>query len=171
MKSTGPFDAERRRLVLVEDGGIILVPEEEGFDQTLVVAQLPGEPIIEFADRVLHRIAGSERAGKKLAQTVLCVCPVVEGSHLAARRLIALGVAAHAASTQAPGELLVSAPATATAEERDRLLDLADELLLTDEHYPLTVRFRFAESPAETERADPPAPEPEGTPDSTRQVA
>lgn len=136
-----------RRLILLEEGADKLVPTAEGgWEETIAIAQLPGERPIDFADRALHRIATLERFNRSFRYAELHTAASDAPDIQAARRLIALGIAAHAESTQSLDELVVCAPAHATWDQRVSLLELADELLLCSERKPpLAVRLRFLE--------------------------
>jgi hypothetical protein len=136
----------RRRLVIVEAGAASLLQElDPDFDDTIAVAQLPDEAPAAFANRVLHRLGSAERSREIFQQALLCVSAANDAQARAARRLIALGVAAQTACRPALSELLVCGPSSASLEQRQSLLELADELVLAAERTPLPVRLKFLE--------------------------
>jgi hypothetical protein len=133
----------RRRLIVVERGASLFAREgAEDFDETTAVTQLAGEPDAELAQRALSRIALAERSGRCFGSAMLFVG---ESGSSAARRLIGLGLAAHAAAGLELTELVVVAPANASAELRASLVELTDDLLFGPEHSPLPIRLCFAE--------------------------
>lgn len=137
-----PGSVVRRRLIVVERGASLFSREgAEDFDETTAVTQLEGESDVELAQRALSRIALAERSGRRFNSAMLFVG---ESGSSAARRLIGLGLAAHADSDLT--ELVVVAPPDASAELRASLLELTEDLLFAPEHSPLPIRLCFAES-------------------------
>jgi hypothetical protein len=96
---------------------------------------------------VLRRLATAEHSGRPFDAVLLFVGSSSEASFQAARRLIALGIAAHALTSPNLSELEIVARANAPEDLRYQLLDLADELVLSSDHQPLPVRLRFSDTP------------------------
>jgi hypothetical protein len=131
----------RRRLMVVERGASLTCRDDvEVFDETIALTQLPGEAPAELAERALSRLAQAERSRTFFDSLLLAVSEEGAGE---ARRLLGLGLASHGTSSGAARELVIIAPARPSAELRDELLQLTDELLLGAER-PLQVRLRFA---------------------------
>lgn len=138
-----PDSVVRRRLIVVERGASLFTRDgAEDFDETTAVTQLEGESEAELAQRALGRIALAERSGRRFSSAMLFVG---ETGSSAARRLIGLGLAAHAAAASELTELVVVAPPNASAELRASLLELTEDLLFAPEHSPLPIRLCFAE--------------------------
>jgi|GEM_PF-5020407 len=139
----------RRRLLIVEGGASVLSPDgADGFDETVALLELAGDEPADFADRVLRRLATAERSGQSFDAVLLFIGSSCTPSAQAARRLIALGIAAHAQTNARLSELVVVARANAPEELRYHLLELADELILGSDHEPLPVRVRFGDPKA-----------------------
>ena len=158
MKNSSPLrlrtapNAVRRRLLIVESGACALSREgAERFDETVAIAQLRDEPPVELAHRVLARVASVERSYVGFDAATLFVGAATHPAAASARRLMALAVAAHAATTSRLSELVVVvASSHATDELREQLLDLTDDLMLNPEQ-PLSVRVCFAATQAAAE--------------------
>jgi hypothetical protein len=136
----------RRRLVIVESGATTFASAlQQESDETVVMAQLADELPSQFAERVLHRVVTSELSRRYFDAAILFTGgPAADHSTAcSARRCIALGVAAHAEASRDLEELVVVAPADSTPELRERLLELADDLMLASGDEPLRVRVCF----------------------------
>lgn len=134
--------------MVVERGASLSCRDDAGeFDETTAITQLSGEPDAELAQRALARLAQGERSAKVFDSAVLAVSETGSGS---ARRLIGMGLAAHSALSPRFTELVIIAPADASAALREELLLLTDELLFGAER-PLQVRLCFA-APRESEQ-------------------
>lgn len=145
-------NAARRRLMVVERGASAFTRESaEQFDETVAIAQLRSELPAEFAERCLQRLATAERSGRGFDAAMLFTGSDPDEAASAARRLIALGIAAHAEATSL-SELVVMT-ASASSALRDQLIDLVDELLLSGERKALPVRLCFAQ-PTSTAESD-----------------
>ena len=146
LKLRPPVTVARRRLLVVEGGGTVSSPDgADGYDETVALLELEGDEPADFADRVLRRLATAEHSGQGFDAVVLFVGSSADASVRAARRLIALGVAAHACASPHLSELLIVASPSAPEELRYQLLELADELVLSADQEPLPVRLRFGE--------------------------
>jgi hypothetical protein len=137
-------------LILVEAGAArladcIVKVSDETVDETVIIAQAPGEAAIDFAHRVLHRIAASERAARAFRRASLCTTATLDSKARSARRLVALGLMAHAEAAGALDALIIYAPADASSAERQALVELADDLALAAERKPLPLRLRLVE--------------------------
>jgi hypothetical protein len=133
-------------LLVVEGGATVISPNgADGFDETVALLELEGDEPADFADRVFLRLAAAERSGQCFEAVLLLVGSSSEASVHAARRLIALGIAAHAEASPHLSELVIVASANAPAALRYQLLELADELVLNPDQKPLPVRVRFDE--------------------------
>ncbi len=142
----------RRRLLVVESGARAFSREGgEQFDETVAIAQLRDEPAAELAERVLMRVASIERSRFGFEAATLFVGAATDREAVAARRLIALAVAAHAATNARLSEMvIVVASPHATDELRAQLLELVDELTLNTDQ-PLSVRVYFTDTPTSVE--------------------
>jgi len=140
--------AARRRLMVVERGASLSCRDDAAeFDQTTAITQLSGEPASELSQRVLARIAQAERGSECFDSALLVVS---ESGSSSARRLIALGLSAHAAVSARLTELVILAPVDASPGLRAELLQLTDELLFGAER-SLPIRLCFA-APREAEQ-------------------
>ena len=136
----------RRRLLVVEGGATVISPNgADGFDETVALLELEEDEPDDFADRVLVRLATAEYSGQSFDAALLFVGSSCEVRVNAARRLIALGIAAHALTSPYLSELVIVASANASEELREQLLELADELVLHSNQKPLPVRVRFGD--------------------------
>jgi hypothetical protein len=151
---------ERRRLILLEEGTARLTRWiATNCDETVIVAKLPGETALDFADRALQRIIASERSGRSFHHAALCTLAPLDADARIARRLIALGLAAHAESARTLDALIIYAPVDANLVERQVLIELADDLALATEGKPLPVRLQLVDSGASTASEAVPAQE------------
>lgn len=145
--------SERRRLLIVEQEASPLHGEGSGdFDETLAIAQLRGELPVAFAQRTLQRLAAAERSGRQYGAAVILAGRRNDAAAVAARRLIAGGLAGHGQAHCATFELSLEAEADASAQARAALLQLAGELTTSGEPGRVAVRLRFG-------RASAPPPE------------
>lgn len=127
--------------MVVERGASLSCRDDAAeFDETTAITQLSGEPAAELAQRALARMALAERGSKVFDSALLVVSEVGSSS---ARRLIALGLAAHAIASPRLTELVILAPSDASSELREELLRLTDELLFGAER-SLPIRLCFA---------------------------
>ena len=146
LKLRPPVTAARRRLLVVEGGASVMSADgADGFDETVALLELEGDEPADFADRVLRRLATGEQSGHGFDAVLFFVGTSSDAKVQAARRLIALGVAAHASANPELSELLIIASPHGPEALRNQLLDLADELVLSADQEPLPVRVRFSE--------------------------
>jgi hypothetical protein len=160
-----PFDGIRRRLLVVERGASLLAnqsAEAENFDETVTVAQMRDESCDDFSDRVVRRI-GAAAQSAPFSEALLYVSDVCEPATLSARRLLAIAILAQAEATSGPAGLVVVASANASRAERERLLELTDDLVLGAQSTSLPVRLRFvaALAPAAPLNASEPVADPQ----------
>jgi hypothetical protein len=135
----------RRRLLVVERGAALLVSEQaesEKFDETVTIAQMRDESPDDFSDRVVRRIGAAARS-IPFGEVVLYASGGCEEATFSARRLIALATAGQAEVTGSSAEMVVVASASASFAERERLLELADDLIFGTHGASLPVRLRF----------------------------
>ena len=138
--------AARRRLLVVEGGAAVFSPDgADGFDETVALLELEGDQPADFADRVLRRLATAEHSGQSFDAVLMFIGSSCDASARAARRLVALGVAAHAETSPHLSELVIVTAADAPEDLRYQLLELADELILGSDQAPLPVRVRFGD--------------------------
>lgn len=138
--------SSRRRLVIIEKNApSVTCQGERGFEDAVVVAQSPDEEPAALAQRVLHRIALAERTGQPFHEAYLCTADSGGSATSAARRLMTLGVAAHADSAHSLNELVLCAPSDAEFAQRDALIRLADDAVLAGKEKPLRVRLCFVD--------------------------
>lgn len=136
----------RRRLIIVEDRAPSMIgTSERGVAEVVVISQLPGEAAAELAQRALHRMALAERTGRPFHEAYLCTAATDESATRAARRLMTLGVAAHADSAHSLNELVLCAHSDADLAQREALVRLADDAVLAGKEKPLRVRLRFVD--------------------------
>jgi hypothetical protein len=137
---------ERLRCIVMERGSSPLVERSaEGFDETIAIAQAPGELPAVFAQRAMARIAGIERSGRHFESITVMTSARGDAACRAARRLIVLGLSAHARTLGQAAELLLQAQADAGLEERSELLELVGEV--TEASGGISVRLCFVEPP------------------------
>jgi hypothetical protein len=130
----------------VEGGATVFSPDgADGFDETVALLELEGDEPADFADRVLRRLATAEHSGQSFDAVLVFIGASCHDSARAARRLVALGVAAHAVTSPHLSELVIVAAADTPEELRYQLLELADELILGSDQAPLPVRVRFGD--------------------------
>jgi hypothetical protein len=130
--------------LVVEGGASVFSPEgADGFDETVALLELQGDEPTDFSERVLRRIVTAQQSGQCFDAVVLFTGSSCSPDAQAARRLIALAVAAHAPFSPHLSELLIVASPAAPQQQRDQILELADELLSTDLE-PLPVRVCFS---------------------------
>lgn len=137
---------ERLCCVVVENGSEPFVQRDaDGFDETIGIAQMAGESPASFAHRVMARIANVERSGRHFASLTLLTGRRSDAASRAARRLLALGLAAHAKTRGSYANLLLQGHADASLEERSELLELVGEVREASE--AVAVRLFFGEPP------------------------
>lgn len=140
----------RARCIVVESGASALTPAADDFDETVVVTQTSGELPAVFAQRVMARVAGIERSRRHFESLTLLAGDRNDRASKAARRLIVLGLAAHARAHEGVCELLVGASPKVGPDARDELLGLVEEVLAASHGRHLPVRLVFGtESPQE----------------------
>jgi len=145
---------ERLRCIVVESGSNPFAARHaDGFDETVAIAQMPGELPGAFAQRTMARIAGVERSRRHFAAFTVLLGGQYDAASNAARRLIVLGLTAHARVQDRPADLLLEAPANASPEERRELLRLVGEV--TEASDSLRVRLCFGERAAAKPTARP----------------
>lgn len=143
---SSPRSFRRRRLIIIErEAPSITCTGDKSFEDAVVVSQLPEETSSEFARRALHRIAQAERTGRPFQEAYLCTAATDESATRAARRLITLGIAAHADATHSLNELVLCAPSEVDYAQRDALVRLADDAVLAGKDKPLRVRLCFVD--------------------------
>lgn len=142
---------ERLRLVIVECGAARL-PRADGFDETIVVAQMQGEPSLAFAQRVIDRLATIERAGRQLESAMLLAGDDYHRQTNAARRLLVLALSAHARARGGMSELTLASLRDASPESCAELLGLAEELMVLPNGDSVPVRVRFGSNAARAPR-------------------
>lgn len=139
---------ERLRCIVVERGSAPFAQRSsEGFDETVAIAQLPGEPPALFAQRAMARIAGVERSGRHFESLTLLTGRERDAASRAARRLVVLGLSAHAKAQGRSAELLLQGHVDASTQQRSELLQLVGEV--TESSETASVRLCFGESPGQ----------------------
>ena len=142
---------DRVRLLVKEADSAALTGRDAGdFDQTFVVAQMPGESPASFAQRAVHRLATLERCGSRVSSATLLTGPAHGGGVDAARRLIALALAHHQRIDGKPPTLVIEALAAADEAARRQLLGLVDDVLRSSGR-AVPVRLRFGSRSPERE--------------------
>jgi hypothetical protein len=148
LRSLGASPARERLRVLVKEtgSGPLTSAEAGAFDETMVIAQMQGEPAEVFAERAVERIAAAERAGRRFDSSLLLVGDQQEPGSQAARLAIARSMAAHARA-HGQSELILETTATPKAALRHELVSLVEELLAGSEGQSVPVRLRFTATP------------------------
>jgi hypothetical protein len=140
------------RCIVVECGsGPFAQSRADGFDETIAIAQMPGELPAIFAQRAMARIAGVERSGRHFESLTVLTGRQGDAASRAARRLVVLGLSAHAKGQSHPAELLLQVHADASVQERSELLELVGEV--TEASQAVSVRLCFGQT-----SSPPPAP-------------
>jgi hypothetical protein len=141
-----PIDAaslvRQVRLVSVEAGSCAfdgVTPD--GADETVVVAQAPGEAASTLALRTVDHVAAIERSGRAIAPAIIVLSPSLDSQVLAARSLSARAMLTHMAERRSGELLLVARGLTATA--RDAVLSLVEKLLDEYSNRGVTIRLQF----------------------------
>jgi hypothetical protein len=139
---------ERLRCVVVESGASGL-RQAGGFDETVVVAQMRGEPPFAFAQRVTEKIATVERSGRHFESATVLAGDQRDRASKAARRLVVLALSAHARARGGMSELALVSAAEGWPERSAELLGLAEELMVLPnaDSVPVRVRFRAGVAP------------------------
>lgn len=155
IKHPGVARSPARLRVLVKEAGSPRLDcgGAEGYDETVIIAQMKGESPAEFSERALERLEALARSGK-----ALCAITLQTGIHhdratSAARAAILTALAAYARRGGSLAELLVEAASTG-ADDRSQLMGLVDQLLTLPEGEALPVRLRFREVAVLPEDAD-----------------
>jgi hypothetical protein len=145
---------ERLRCIVVEIGSEPLAQRgADGFDETIAIAQMPGELPIHFAQRALARIAGVERSGRHFESLTLLTGRRGDAASRAARRLVVLGLSAHAGAQNSSTELLIQGHADASVQERSELFDLVGEVTEASKAVSVRLCFDSASSPRAARRS------------------
>jgi hypothetical protein len=140
-------DEQRSRLLVIESGAPAWIGESrESFDQNVAITQLQGESPADFAERVLRRLAFAAKSSQCFAAAALLVGPSYDEPTCTARRMVGLAMAEYAQSARTLSELVAVAAADASQPLRERLLELADELLFGADGALLSVRICFVEA-------------------------
>jgi hypothetical protein len=131
------------RVVVREDGAARFESEvlPDGRDETVVLAQLRGEPPADAVRRALARIASIERSGRTIESAVLLVAPWSDAELIASRSLVTRALVAHMAASRR-GELVISAEDADESAYGD-LNDLADALRAESLRSGVDVRLRL----------------------------
>lgn len=147
LRVRAPSSPQRLRLLVVEQGASPMRRDgSDEFDETLVVAQLPAESPTAFAQRILQRLALAERAGRHFEAALLLTGGHHDPATSAARRLLALGLAAHGTSRANPCALQLEALPSAGQQARATLLALVEEVASVTERGAAPVRLRFGQA-------------------------
>ncbi len=129
---------------MVESGsGSFAQGSGEGFDETIAIAQMPGELPAIFARRAMARIAGVERSRRHFESLTYLMGRAGDDASRAARRSLVLGLSAHAKTQGLSAELVLRGRADASLEERSDLLELVGEV--TESSDAVSVRVYFGE--------------------------
>lgn len=118
------------------------------FDETMAIAQLPGEMPVDFAQRTLAKIASVERSGRHFEALALLTGDHHDGPARAARRLIVLSLSTHASTHGASAALLLRADHRTSDEARSQLLELVAEATESSAGNGPGIRLRFEEPQA-----------------------
>ena len=147
LRSRAASTPQRLRLLVVETGASPLRGDgSEDFDETLAIAQMRDEEPESFAQRTLDRIAAAERSGRHYDAAVVLTGPRHDAASRAARRRIALGLAAHGSARGDSCELRFETDRDTSEQAQAALLELVEELMAGGQHGPIPVCLRFGES-------------------------
>jgi hypothetical protein len=142
----------KRQLLVVERGAA--TPSRSGSEPVLLVQGVDEAPD-RFAQRVIKRVTASHKAGDELSSLVMLTGPLHDAATAGARRLIALALAAHAATVPALQELRFEAQLDGDPSISAQLLSLADEIMSQDGGgRALPVRVTFHEKAQAGERTN-----------------
>jgi hypothetical protein len=140
----GLATSRRRRLLIKELGSPPLgCQASDAFEETVVIAQTAGESAVEFAQRVLQRLASAEREARFFSFARFLAGVHYDPQTRAARRLLLLALATHLRSEAGRSSLLLEVAAAAGEQERHDLLTLLDQLVASKGRGELSVRLRF----------------------------
>ena len=121
---------EQSRLLIIESGAPRLAPGScERSEQTVAVMQRRDESAADFSARAFRQIAAAQHSLTHFSAAVLLVGPEHDEPACAGRRLVSTAIADYAVSTGALSELVAMVPAETHPEVRERLLELADDLV------------------------------------------
>lgn len=136
-------DIASGRLLVVEQGagGFDTVATPDGSEETTVVAEGPGDSILELPFRVTRRLALLERNGHSVSRAVLLAADRHDKQSVASRGLVARALIAH--MTAAGGGELVLAGDGTNVELRIELLALVEDLVFECEETPVTIRLQL----------------------------
>lgn len=150
--STSPRSKRETIRLLVKEltSAALTCQDAEQYDQTFVVAQLPGELPVRFALRTIQRLATLERSGHRVSCATFLAGLHSGPGVAAARRSIALALMQHQSNEGVPGGLVIEALAGVDEGARRELLSLVDDVLCSTASSPVPVRLRFAAPAADT---------------------
>jgi hypothetical protein len=138
---------DQSRLLIIESGAPRLAPGScERSKQTVAIVQLGDESAADFPARAFRQIAAAQHSRTQFSAAVLLVGPEHDDPACAARRLVGTAIADYAGSTGALSELVAMVSAQTPPEVRERLLELADDLVFGAGSKPLSVRIHFIET-------------------------
>lgn len=138
--------AARRVRILVKEAGSSRLNSggADGFDETIVIAQMRGESPLRFAARAVERITALGRSGRRISAATLQTGERHDPATNVARRSILVALLGQGIGRGgAMSEVLLEAPCDARGAGSAELLALADELLQLPECDALPVRLRF----------------------------
>lgn len=133
---------ERIRCVVIESGSG-RPTQADGFDETLVVAQMRDEAPLAFAERVIDKIAAIERSGRRFESATVIAGDKHDRATQAARRLVVLALSAHARARGGMSDLTLASVGGAEPERSAELFQLAEELMQLPKADSIPVRVRF----------------------------
>jgi hypothetical protein len=130
------------RCVVVESGSG-QPTRADGFDETVVIAQMRDEAPLAFAQRVIERIAAVERSGRRFESAAVLAGEQRDRAAQAARRLVVLALSAHARARGGMSELTLASVDGAEPGRSAELFQLTEELMALPNAEAIPVRVRF----------------------------
>jgi hypothetical protein len=144
---------ERLRCVVVESGAPLLVESgATSFDETIVIAETPGEAPSAFAQRFAERLAQLERTGRHPESVVVLVGSGNDPETTAARRRMVTVLSSHARAQGALSELTLITEHHRDAEQQAELFALAEAVTALPNAELMPVRVRFGQGTPEPRR-------------------
>lgn len=141
--------SERLRCVIIESGSLPLAEAgSEGYDETIVIAQMQGELPAEFAARVSERLAVLERVGKDFESKVLLIGNRHDQEASGSRREIIAGLSRRDRARCGTSELTLMIDHDSGADQRAELLALAEAAMALPNAELMPIRLRFGHAQA-----------------------
>jgi len=137
---------ERVRCVIVENGSLPLDEAgTDGYDETVVIAQMKDELPGAFGERVTSRLASLERAGKTSDAALVLVGSRNDAASSASRRRVMLVLCRYLRAGAANAEVTLMTQRGLASEQHAELLDLAEAMLALPSPLRVLFKLRFGQ--------------------------